>query len=50
MSQRRQTIGYIAVHPPDGVLCDGAACVVAGGQADLHRYVQAQPDFPGSPG
>ena len=49
MSQRRQKIGYIAVHLPDGVLCDGAACVVAGGQSDLHRYVQAQPGFPGPP-
>lgn len=49
MPQRRQTIGYIAVHPADGALCDGTACVVAGGQSDLHRYVQAQADFPASP-
>jgi hypothetical protein len=49
MSHSRQKIGYIALHLPDGVLCEGDACIVAGVPSDLHRYARAQAGFPSSP-
>lgn len=34
-------IGYFAVHPPLDVLCDGDACIIAGSQSALNRYIQS---------
>jgi len=34
-------IGYFAVHSSQQVLCDGDACVIAGGQSALNRYIKS---------
>jgi hypothetical protein len=34
-------IGYFAVHPPQNVLCDGDACIIAGTQSALNRYIKS---------
>jgi hypothetical protein len=32
-------IGYFAVHPSQDLLCDGDACIIAGSQSALNRYL-----------
>ncbi|MCP3892690.1 MAG: hypothetical protein GY702_28015 [Desulfobulbaceae bacterium] len=34
-------IGYFAIHPPQDVLCDGDACIIAGSQSALNRYINS---------
>ena len=35
-----KVIGYFAVHPPIDVLCDGDACIIAGTQSALNKYIK----------
>jgi hypothetical protein len=35
-----KVIGYFAVHPPIDALCDGDACIIAGTQSALNKYVK----------
>ncbi len=37
-------IGYFAIHPPQDVLCDGDACIIAGSQSALNRYIKSLSD------
>ena len=41
-----KVIGYFAVHPPQDVLCDGDACIIAGTQSLMNKYIKslAEPD------
>ncbi len=36
----RTTIGYLAVHSTMDVLCDGDACIIAGRQSVMHKYLE----------
>lgn len=35
-----KVIGYFAFHPPIDVLCDGDACIIAGTQSALNKYIK----------
>lgn len=37
----KKTIGYFAIHPPYDILCDGEACIVAGNQSKLNKYIKS---------
>ena len=39
--EKDAVIGYYAIHPPQDVLCDGDACVIAGSQSALNRYIKS---------
>ena len=36
-----KTIGYFAVHSSQEILCDGDACIIAGGQSALNKYIKS---------
>ena len=36
-----RVIGYFAYTPPMHVVCDGDACVIAGSEAGMRRYIEA---------
>ncbi len=36
----RKVVGYFAIHPPIDVLCDGDACIIAGTQSALNKYIK----------
>lgn len=36
-----KTIGYFAIHLPHDILCDGEACIIAGTQSALNKYIQS---------
>ncbi len=36
-----RVIGYFAYTPPMHAICDGDACVIAGSEAGMNRYVEA---------
>jgi hypothetical protein len=37
-----RVIGYFAYTPPMHAICDGDACVIAGSEAEMKRYVEAK--------
>ena len=37
----KKIIGYFAIHLPQDVLCDGDACIVAGSQSALNKYIKS---------
>jgi len=39
--EKDAVIGYFAIHPPQDVLCDGDACVIAGSQSALNKYIKS---------
>ena len=39
--EKDAVIGYFAIYPPQDVLCDGDACVIAGSQSALNRYIKS---------
>jgi len=44
-----RVIGYFAYIPPMNAVCDGDACVVAGSEASLKRYIRSmKAEAPGS--
>ncbi len=42
--EKDAVIGYFAFHPPQDVLCDGDACIIAGSQSALNRYIKSLSD------
>ncbi len=36
-----RVIGYFAYTPPMYVVCDGDACIIAGSEAGMKRYIEA---------
>jgi hypothetical protein len=36
-----KVIGYFAIHSSQEILCEGDACVIAGGQSALHKYIKS---------
>ncbi len=36
----KKTIGYFAVHLSQDVFCDGDACIIAGSQSAMHKYLE----------
>jgi len=41
---KNSVIGYFAFHPPQDVLCDGDACIIAGSQSALNKYIKSLSD------
>ena len=41
-----KVIGYFAIHPPQNILCDGNACIIAGTLSALNKYIKSlsEPD------
>ena len=39
--EKDAVIGYFAFYPPQDVLCDGDACVIAGSQSSLNKYIKS---------
>ena len=39
--EKDSVIGYFAFYPPQDVLCEGDACVIAGSQSALNRYIKS---------
>ncbi len=37
----KNVVGYYAIHPPQDILCDGDACIVAGTQSALNNYIKS---------
>jgi len=44
VKEKDVVIGYFAVHPPQNVLCDGDACIIAGSQSALNKYIKSLSD------
>ena len=40
-NEKDTVIGYFAIHPPQDVLCDGDACIIAGSQSSLNKYLKS---------
>jgi hypothetical protein len=40
VKEKDVVIGYFAVHSPQNVLCDGDACIIAGSQSALNKYIK----------
>jgi hypothetical protein len=36
-----KVMGYFAIHLPQDVLCDGDACIIAGSESAMNRYIEA---------
>lgn len=41
---KNAVIGYFAIHPSQDLLCDGDACIIAGSQSALNRYLKSLPN------
>ena len=39
-----KVMGYFAIHLPQDVLCDGDACIIAGTESAMNRYIEAASD------
>jgi hypothetical protein len=39
----KKVIGYFAVYSSQDVFCDGDACLIAGSQSALHKYIKLSP-------
>ncbi len=37
----KKTIGYFAIQLPQDILCDGDACIIAGSQSALNKYIKS---------
>ncbi len=43
-NEKDEVIGYFAIHPSQDLLCDGDACIIAGSQSALNRYLKSLPN------
>ena len=41
-----KVMGYFALHPPQDILCDGDACIIAGSELAMKHYIESlsEPD------
>lgn len=46
LKHEEKTIGYVAFHTSQQILCENGACIVAGSQSAMNRYLQSSSSGP----